>query len=169
MNARNEQRSPRAAFHQCADYCMFPTSWSNSPLRLPALRPLTVDPEYAGSYRAKDEASLGAAILGGGFGHGTRRSPSTGAVTDNPSLLRSSMDQQLQCSSAFSATLSAPGGSYYDAACPSCVVYGVHVLALQCATASGSNRAMTGTARRPTVLDDRSAVEGLNLQQTTTV
>jgi len=148
---------------------MFPTSWSNSPLRHPALRPLTVEPTYTGSYRAKDEASLGASILGGGSGHGTRRSPSTGAVTDNPSLLRSSMDQQFERSSAFSATFSEPGGSYYVAACPSCVVYGLHVLALQCATASGSNRAMTGTVCRPTVLDDRSAVEGLNLQQTTTV
>ena len=92
---------------------MFPTSWSNSPLRLSALRPLTFDPEYAGSYRAKDEASLGAARLGGGVGHGTRRSPSTGAVTDNPSLLRSSMDQQFERSSAFSATFSEPGGSNY--------------------------------------------------------
>ena len=34
---------------------------------------------------------------------------------------------------------------------------------------TSSGRAMSGTACRPTVLDDRAAVEGLNLQQTTMV
>ncbi len=73
---------------------MFPTAQSNYPLRRPALRPLTIEPTYAGSYRAKDEASLGVVRLGGGPGMAPLGSPSTGTVTNNPSLLRRSMDQQ---------------------------------------------------------------------------
>ncbi len=85
---------------------MFPTAWSNSLLRRPARWPLTAAPTYAGGYCTKDEASIGAARLGGGPGMAPVGSVSTGTVTNTPPLLRRSMDQQFQRSSAFLATSS---------------------------------------------------------------
>jgi len=68
----------------------------------------------------------------GGLGHGNRRVSIDTQYDHDPSPLHRRVDQQFFRSSTFSATLSAPGGSYYGAPCPSCVVYGLHVLALQC-------------------------------------
>jgi len=108
MNARYEQRSPRAAFHQCDDYPKFSASRSNYPLRCPrsgrspsiritgtAITRKIKPPWARRHWGVPEHGNLPVAI--------DRRDDQWS------STLHRRVDQQFQRSSAFSATSSTAG------------------------------------------------------------